>query len=169
MAVGERALCPVLVGREDELSALEDALLSACRGDGQVVVVAGDAGMGKTRLVRELRGLVEQHATVIQGRCYENAEAAYWPFIELLRSCLEQRPDALKGIGRREADAVLHLLGLGGDRSEQAAEPSGSEQVKLVLGVAAVLCATARRRPLAVVLDDLHWADVPSLELLSHL
>ena len=169
LIVDDEASSGRFIGRQRELALLETAFKDAESGQPRLVLVSGDAGMGKTRLVRELRGLVEQRATVVQGRCYENAEAAYWPFIELLRSCLEQRPDALKGIGRREADAVLHLLGMGGDRSERAAEPSGSEQVKLFLGVASVLCATARRRPLAVVLDDLHWADVSSLELLSHL
>ncbi|HEV8574886.1 MAG TPA: AAA family ATPase, partial [Dehalococcoidia bacterium] len=156
------------VARQRELAVLKSAFKEAESGQPRLVLVSGDAGMGKTRLVRELKGLVEQHATIVQGRCYESAEAAYWPFIEILRSCLDQRVDALKGIGRREADAVLHLLGMGGDR-ERVAEPSGSEQVKLFLGVGSVLCAAARRRPLAVVLDDLHWADVPSLELLSHL
>ena len=156
-------------GVSASLPLLETAFKEAESGRPRLVLVSGDAGMGKTRLTRELRSLVGKRATVLQGRCYENTEAAFWPFIEILRSCLEQRPDALKGIGRREADAVLHLLGMGADRNERAAEPSGNEQVKLFLGVTNVLCATARRRPLAVVLDDLHWADVPSLELLSHL
>jgi len=169
LIVDDEAAGGRFVGRQRELALLDTAFKAAESGRPRLVLVSGDAGMGKTRLLRELRGLVERHATVIQGRCYETAEAAYWPFIEALRSCLEQRPDALRGVGKREADAVLHLLGMGGDRSERTAEPSGSEQVKLFLGVASVLCATARRRPLAVVLDDLHWADVPSLELLSHL
>jgi predicted ATPase len=51
----ERTLCPILVGREQELSVLEDALLAAHRGEGQVVVLAGEAGMGKTRLATELQ------------------------------------------------------------------------------------------------------------------
>ena len=49
-----RAVCRVLVGREEELSTLEDALLAACRGEGSVMVLAGDAGMGKSRLCSEL-------------------------------------------------------------------------------------------------------------------
>ena len=169
LIVDDEAAAGRFVGRQRELALLETALQEAVSGRARFVLVTGDAGMGKTRLTRELKILAEQHATVVQGRCYENAEAAYWPFIEVLRSCLEQRPDALKGIGRREADAILDLLGMGGDRSERAPDASGSDQVKLFLGVASVLCAMARRRPVAVVLDDLHWADVRSLELLSHL
>ncbi|TML75788.1 MAG: hypothetical protein E6G04_11905, partial [Actinobacteria bacterium] len=53
MVMVERALCPVLVGRAEELSILEDALLAANRGQGSVVALAGDAGLGKTRLAME--------------------------------------------------------------------------------------------------------------------
>ena len=51
----ERAVCPALIGREDELSALEDTLLDAGRGEGRVALLAGDAGVGKTRLASQLR------------------------------------------------------------------------------------------------------------------
>ena len=67
-----RAVCRILVGREDELSTLEDALLAACRGEGSVVVLAGDAGMGKSRLCSELSDRAERiGATVMEGSCSE--------------------------------------------------------------------------------------------------
>jgi len=167
---GESAGRPTpFVGRRPELDVLKASLAEAESGRPQLVLIAGDAGMGKTRLVRELRCLIDEHATLVEGRCYEDAQASYWPVIEILRSCLGQRPDALKGIGMREVDAVLRLLGAGSDRGEREGEPSGSDQVRLFLGVANVLSSLARRRPLTVVLDDLHWADVPSLELLAHM
>ena len=81
-----RAVCPILVGREDELSALEDALLAACRGEGGVVVLAGDAGMGKSRLCAELARRAEKvGAAVMEGSCSE-AELAlpYLPLLEAL-------------------------------------------------------------------------------------
>jgi predicted ATPase len=56
----DRALCPVLVGRDAELGELEDALLAARRGDGSVVLVSGEAGLGKTRLVRELEAVARR-------------------------------------------------------------------------------------------------------------
>src|SRR5579859_7042497 len=72
LAVITRAICRVLVGREEELSILEDALLAACRGDGSVVLLSGDAGMGKSRLCGELAVLVgNTGATVMEGSCSE--------------------------------------------------------------------------------------------------
>jgi DNA-binding CsgD family transcriptional regulator/tetratricopeptide (TPR) repeat protein/energy-coupling factor transporter ATP-binding protein EcfA2 len=156
------------VGRQRELALLQNAFKEAESGRPRLVLINGDAGMGKTRLVGELKGLIDRHATVVQGRCYENAQAAYWPFIEVLRSCLEQRPDALKSLGLREADAVLRLLGAGSE-SGLTAEPTASDQVRLLLGATNVLLGMARRRPLAILLDDLHWSDLPSLELFAHL
>jgi predicted ATPase len=78
-----RALCPVLVGREKELTELEDALLAAIRGEGRMVLVAGDAGIGKTRLATELgvraRGI---GATVLSGGCSEAPlSLPYLPFL----------------------------------------------------------------------------------------
>ena len=95
------------VGREPELNLLKAIYADAESGRLRLVLIGGAAGMGKARLVRELRNLIDERATVVQGRCYEGAQVAYWPFIEVMRSCLEQRPDALKDIGKREADAVL--------------------------------------------------------------
>jgi predicted ATPase len=80
----ERVLCPILIGRDEELSKLEDALLSANRGEGQVVLLAGDAGMGKTRLASELgQRAARLGMTVVFGGCSE-AELAltYLPFLE---------------------------------------------------------------------------------------
>jgi predicted ATPase len=76
----ERVLCPILIGREEELSGLEDALLSANRAEGQVVLLAGDAGMGKTRLASELRErALRQGMTVVLGGCSEAELALPYP------------------------------------------------------------------------------------------
>ena len=82
----ERALCPVLIGREEELSELEDALLAANRGEGQVVLLAGDAGMGKTRLSTELmRRARKRGMTVVMGACSEaDLALPYLPFLEAI-------------------------------------------------------------------------------------
>ena len=80
----QRVLSPVLVGRQDELSQLEDALLSANRGDGSFVLLAGEAGIGKTRLATELtRRARKLGCDVLWGSCSE-AELAlpYLPFVE---------------------------------------------------------------------------------------
>src|SRR5690349_6037755 len=82
----ERAVSPILVGRDDELSALEDALLDAAAGKSGVVALAGDAGLGKTRLAAELARRAERlGCPVLWGGCSEAGLAVpYLPFVEAL-------------------------------------------------------------------------------------
>src|SRR5207247_4693049 len=103
-----RALCPVLVGRESELTELEDSLLAAARGEGRMVLIAGEAGIGKTRLASEAgdraRGLGMK---VFTGACSEAAMAMpYLPFLE--------------GLGNYVARAGLQPLRAGLGRSAAA-------------------------------------------------
>ncbi len=81
-----RVLCPTLVGRDSEVSTLEDALLSALRGDGGVVIVGGEAGMGKTRLVNAVAGRARRlGCVVISGGCSEaELSLPYLPFLEAI-------------------------------------------------------------------------------------
>src|SRR3989475_11273356 len=75
-----RVLSPVLVGRDSELSTLEDALLAALRGDGGVVIVGGEAGMGKTRLVSELTARANRLRCVgMSGACREAERSLPYP------------------------------------------------------------------------------------------
>src|SRR3989442_12296631 len=86
----ERVVCPVLIGREIELTELEDALLAAHRGEGQIVLVAGEAGVGKSRLASEVERRARKiGVTVLSGGCSE-AELAlpYLPFLEALGNYL---------------------------------------------------------------------------------
>ena len=109
----QRVLSPVLVGRQEELSQLEDALLSANRGDGRFVLLAGEAGIGKTRLATELtRRARKLGCDVLWGSCSE-AELAlpYLPFVEAVGNHLgEQDPAALRtgprADGRRAGPAL---------------------------------------------------------------
>src|SRR5690349_23584380 len=81
-----RVLSPTMIGREAELSALEDALLSALRGDGGVVIVGGEAGMGKTRLVSSLALRARRlGCVVLSGGCSEaELSLPYLPFLEAI-------------------------------------------------------------------------------------
>src|ERR1700694_5957151 len=91
-----RVLCEELVGRESEISLLEDALLAALRGDGGVVIIGGEAGMGKTRLVNELVDRARRRgAVVVSGACSEaELSLPYLPFLEAMGNHLA-REDVL--------------------------------------------------------------------------
>src|SRR5437588_12812618 len=86
----ERALCPTLVGREEQLFALEDALLAAHRGESRLVALGGEAGMGKTRLASELaRGAQRLGWTVLWGACSEaELPIPYLPLVEAVGNYL---------------------------------------------------------------------------------
>ena len=93
----EVAVCPVLVGRDEEMAVLEDALLSAAHGEGRTAVISGDAGMGKTRLAAELRRRARRlRFTVMWGSC-SGADLAlpHLPFLEAIGNHLA-RADATR-------------------------------------------------------------------------
>ena len=157
---------PGLVGREQPLAHLRSRLGSALAGDGAVVLVTGDPGIGKTRLVEAAAAELGESVSVAWGRCQEGAgNAAFWPWVEALRSVLADVAPP------RTARATLaHLLPELAEEPLAAAMHLDGEAARLRLYDAAVqlLTAAAAQRPVIVVLEDLHWADASSLRLLQY-
>ena len=169
----ERALCPVLIGREPELSTLEDALLAANRGDGQIVLLAGEAGVGKTRLATELqRRALKIGMTVVWGGCSE-AELAlpYLPFLEAIGNYLATSD--LQQIRQQLGPLRLELAHLFPQLEPGAAvrEEGDPTQAKLRLfeAVMALLRIPTEKHGALIVLEDLHWSDASTRELLDYL
>src|SRR5438046_9200394 len=108
-----RVLSPVLVGRDSELSTLEDSLLSALRGDGAVVIVGGEAGMGKTRLVNTLADRARRLGCVaVAGGCSEaELSLPYLPVLEAIGNYLAKTdpPDPAPRRGPAADDPPQHL------------------------------------------------------------
>ncbi len=138
-----------LVGRSDELSQARLALESAAAGSGALLLFAGEAGIGKTRLADSVAALAsERGARVAWGRCWEAGGApAYWPWIEIFRS-LGMPDDPFVSAASRASDA-------------------GQSRFLVFDSAVRRLTEAARERWLLIVLDDLHAADVPSLHLLQ--
>jgi class 3 adenylate cyclase len=166
------ALSPVLVGRQHELSRLEDELLSANRGDGRFVLLAGEAGMGKTRLAKELSQRARKlGCNVLWGSCSE-AELAlpYLPFVEAIGNHLDRQDPAVvrADLGRTAAElAQLFPQLADGPPSPPAGDPAQAK-LRLFESVVALLELWARDRGLLIVLDDIHWADSSTRELLDY-
>ncbi len=163
------------VGRRAELDAVSQAWAQARDGELGVVLVAGEPGIGKTRLVSELcRQAHSAGAAVLLGHCTEDPLAPYQPFVEALQHYVNACPadELLLQIGTRRAvlgKLVPELVGgqapPDGDRDETR---GAGERFALFDAVASLLGEAARSRPLILVLDDLHWADPPSVSLLRH-
>ncbi len=163
----------LLVGRRRELGLLTSALGRAIAGQGGLVLLAGEPGIGKSRLADELAARARARgARTLWGRCWEAGGApAYWPWVQLLRShVLEEEPEALRehlGAGAPDlAQLVPELRELLPDLPAPAADPEGG-RVRLFDAMASFLRRSAAARPLILVLDDLHAADAPSLLMLQ--
>ena len=145
-------------GRREALTTLKAAWRAACSGTPGAALVRGEAGIGKTRLCGQLAAAVG--GDVLYGRCDEQETVPYQPFAEALTRYL----DALDA-GERERllePRRLELARLLGGA------PASGERFAAFEAVRALLEQAARSRPLLLVLDDLHWADLPTLALLRH-
>ena len=160
------------VGRAAELAAVDGAIDAIGPGAGAIVVVYGEPGIGKTRLAREAAArAAARGCTVLWSRCEEGDGAPpFWPWIQVVRGLLGH-PDteavtaSLAGHASAVAQLVPEVKELVGDvGAPPALDPAGA-RFRLFDAIAGVLEAFSRRAPLAVVLDDLQWADAPSLEL----
>lgn len=160
-----------LVGREAELAQLEDALAATLRRAGRLVLLTGEAGIGKTRLAEEVvRRASSRGALVTWSTGVGNAAAPpYWPWVRILRRCArELQPDALGGaaVGATDlTDLLPHAL-LPSPLDRETGDAS-QLRFRLFDGITTLLSDYAHIRPLVLVLDDVHWIDAPSLLLLE--
>jgi tetratricopeptide (TPR) repeat protein len=164
----------VFVGREAELDRLDAALEDALAGQGRLVLVAGEPGIGKTRIAEQLAAHARAHAArTVWGRCFEGEGApAYWPWTQLLRAHAATRPAAALraelGPGAAEVAQLLpEVADVVPDLEPPPSLDPETARFRLFDAVASFLRRAARDTGLVVVLDDLHWADRSSLLLLE--
>ena len=167
----------VFVGREQELDQLRSAFDAAVMGRGRIVLISGEAGSGKTYTVQHFLSRIRHlGAEVHVGRCHETSGAPpFWPWVQILRSLLGARRDtedlrrALESRGAALADmdpeVARSLPGTG------VLEPLESAQARFRLfdSFSTLVKNLSAAKPLLLFLDDLHWADEPSLLLLRFL
>ncbi|MEY9952933.1 AAA family ATPase [Leifsonia sp. EB34] len=161
------ASSPTMIGRESDLEALRDELGAVRREGGlRAVVIGGEAGIGKSRLLAEFLAEAEDSATVLLGRCVDlgNEGAPYAPFAAILRRLIE-----LRGL-----DAVLEAAGHGAgvlpvllpELADDSAVPARTGAERLYELVTVLFETLSADRPLVLAVEDLHWADMATLELL---
>jgi class 3 adenylate cyclase/tetratricopeptide (TPR) repeat protein len=165
-----------VIGRENELALLDAALKRVTDGEGrELILIAGEPGQGKTTLVSELARLAhERGMTVLLGRCDEEVNAPYRPFQEALSQFVAHvNEELLREHVASHGGELLRMVPALGQRlgvlpPPQTTDPD-TERYLLYAAVVGLLEGAARQCPIVVVLDDLHWADKPSLQLLRHL
>ncbi len=170
-----------LVGRDVELARLRAAVDEVSAGRGQVLVISGDAGIGKTRLLAELRRIAEGRATWLEGECVSyGGDLLYSTFVAMLRGWLdvEEREPAVAvrtklraRLGTRLEPALPALGRLLGVRLDPEADqrldalPPDQLAAELRAAYRAWLESLLAERPVIVAVEDVHWADPPTREL----
>ena len=162
------------IGRAAELGRVKGALDRAEHGRPQVVLLAGDAGVGKTRLLAEFADQAQQRgARVLAGGCVELGDIglAYLPVVDALRGLADDPADAeLLTEVAATAPAVGRLLRGIQHAGPAVAQPSeGLDQLQVFDAVRALLVGRAGRSPVVVLLEDLHWADHATRDLVAFL
>ncbi|HEX2180440.1 MAG TPA: protein kinase [Actinomycetota bacterium] len=164
----------VFVGREAESRELRLMLDAARKGSGGVALLVGEPGIGKTRMAEELATYGRMNgAQVLTGRCYEGEGApAYWPWIQVIRSSVHDRSaEALASEMGSGAGYIAEIVSDVKQALPNVQSPAGtdleSSRFQLFDSVTTFLRNAARHRPMVVFLDDVHWADKPSLLLLD--
>jgi DNA-binding CsgD family transcriptional regulator/tetratricopeptide (TPR) repeat protein len=163
-----------LAGRGGELEKLGTLLPRAADEGRRVALIAGEAGVGKSRLVREFAAAAAASgALVLYGACDATAKAPYGPFVEALdRLTRVVDPDELRAaIGQSGELARLlpELPALLGGMPEPIAADPDTERHRLHIAVGELIAGLGTRRPVLLVIEDAHWADRSTLALIRHL
>jgi DNA-binding CsgD family transcriptional regulator/tetratricopeptide (TPR) repeat protein len=171
--VQRRVSSPTFVGREAELDLLDAALERAAQGQPAFVFVAGESGVGKTRLLREFESRAHaRDARVLLGHCLElgGAQIPYAPLVAALRPLARGigagEPDALPSGARNALAELLPELGGTGTRADE--EPS-ARQGRLFEAMLALLVRLGETSPVLLALEDIHWADGATRDFITFL
>jgi len=190
---GIEGLRAQMIGREDEFLKLQEITEQWLQGQGQMASVIGEAGIGKSRLIKELREYLDsqsqdaQPLIHLEGRCVSIGQPiSYWPFLDILRTYFGLSEDDTPGIiARKITDSIsvlfpsnyedfLPLLGrlfsirFGNELDDRLKFVTPDQiQHQTLMRLQDIFEELARRQPLMLILEDLHWADDLSLNLIS--
>ena len=166
----------VFVGREAELGTLRNKLTSSLDGHGGLVLVGGEPGVGKTTLVKQLIQEAERRgALAIFGRCYESeGSVPYSPFIEMLEQAFTIiPPDIVREDMGEDAPEIARMVPELRRRFSDIPPaldlPPEQQRRYFFNALAAFISRASARFPLLLIMDDVHWADEPTLLLIEHM
>ncbi|MHC0429313.1 ATP-binding protein [Streptomyces sp. O3] len=161
-------MTPELIGRDHPVAVLRAELARAAESHGGLLLVTGEAGIGKTTLLGEAAEEARRlGALVLTGACWASDSApGYWPWVQVVRSLRRAMDEAELAAADEAAGGALGVL-LGEARAKAGPGEDPAEAFRLYDAVTTALVTASHKRPVVVVLDDLHWADSASLKLLE--
>jgi DNA-binding CsgD family transcriptional regulator/tetratricopeptide (TPR) repeat protein len=175
LAMAPRVMSPVFVGRHQELQVLEAALARASAGRASTVLIGGEAGIGKTRLVDEFVATARATgATVLHGTCVSLGDEGlpFAPVAEALRGLRRTLgPDALAELmdaGTSELASIAPELGSIADQAQPTARPDWA-QTRVFEALLTLVARLGERAPVVFVIEDLHWADRTTRDVITFL
>ena len=170
---------PIIVGRDEELARIERAFSDAATGRPQILFVSGEAGIGKSRLVRETIDRARaQGCAILHGACLDIGQGwlPYLPVVEALRGLARDLPpdrlDYVLGSGRSDLARLLPALAKDDDvdaNPPEPGEPSLGERARLFERFIGLLGRLSEGAPTLAVLEDIHWIDPATRDLLTFL
>ena len=174
MIFDKSVLCPVLIGRANDLQRLDRLLTQSQGGKGQIALISGEAGIGKSRLIREAKERAPQGTAILEGYCFQTESVLpYAPFLDLFRNFFETHSRAeiadlmeasAPHLGKLFPELALYLPDL--TPSKMLDLDPEQDKRRLFQALAQTLTDLAGRQPLLIIIEDLHWSDSTSLEFL---
>ena len=169
-------VCPILIGRNAELTALQACIEAAAGGQGGIVLLSGEAGIGKSRLVAELQqAALDPGFLLLRGQCFPTDHSCpYAPLLDLMQGFLASLSPtqiaATLGVGARAlfpllSEQIQHLPEMVRLPSPASLDPE-QEQRRLFTTLAEVFIRHTNSRPVLLVVEDIHWSDESTLEFL---
>ncbi len=166
------AEAPSFLGRDHALSELNAAIVQSLQGRGALVLISGEPGIGKTRLIGELSARAERAGvTALAANCWEGGEApVFWPWVQVVRAFIRSLdPGELqRALGAGASEIAQLVPELGGEPGRQPAA-AGDARFRLFDAISSSLRRAAVAKPLLIAIDNLHAADEASLRLLRFL
>ncbi|GAC1321053.1 MAG: adenylate/guanylate cyclase domain-containing protein [Chloroflexota bacterium] len=160
-----------LIARDTEFNRILTSIEQVAAGEGRILMLAGEPGVGKTRLAQEVTLDVRNRGFLVAtGSCYEPRQAVpYYPFLDMLATLYEAAPGHIRSVVSTRWPYLGRLLPETSIPFPTSTSDSQEEQERLFRAVAGFVQAIAQALPVALLLDDLQWADGSSLGLLQHL
>jgi DNA-binding NarL/FixJ family response regulator len=165
-------ICPIVIGRENDLQLLDRLMMQSKEGNGQIALISGEAGIGKSRLVKEAKSRASKETLILEGYCFQTESALpYAPFLDLFRNYIamhsrEEIAHVMESSGGQLVKLFPELIGYLQHLTPTPNPDPKQEKQYLFQALTQTLTELAHHSPLIVVVEDLHWSDSTSLEFL---